>query len=217
MDRDYRLTAFNASFSKRFRDDAKLLPELGMDLRDIYGQSPFFSQCGPGCAKALERFANTSLHTFQKDGYLQVHEFSFQPFTDSNGTLMGCSVWQKDITQEMENVHRLRESEIKYKEAQELANVGHWNWDMKLDKLNWSDQLFRIFGQDPGKFKGTFDSLLEIVHPDDREAFNASVSGSIQNNLPLDWVHRIMLESKEVRYIHEKGRVFYDPEGSPFR
>ena len=217
MDRDYRLTAFNASFSKRFRDDAKLLPELGMDLRDIYGQSPFFSQCGPGCAKALERFANTSLHTFQKDGYLQVHEFSFQPFTDSTGTLLGCNIWQKDITQEMENVHRLRESEIKYKEAQEIANVGHWNWDMKLDRLNWSDQLFTIFGQEPGKFRSTFEALLDIIHPEDREAFNSNVSNSIRDRIPHDIVHRIVLEGGEIRYIHQKGRVYYDIHGTPFR
>lgn len=217
MDRDYGLTAFNASFSKRFRDDAKVSPELGMDLRYIYENGPFFSICGPGCAKALDRFATTSLHTFFKNGYTQVHEFSFQPFTDDSGKLVGCCIWQKDITQEMENVHRLRESEIKYKEAQELTNVGHWNWDMKLDRLNWSDQLFRVFGQDPGKFKGSFEALLEIVHPEDREAFKSNVSNSIQDKVLHDIVHRIVLEGGEIRYIHQRGRAFYDNHGSPYR
>lgn len=217
MDRDYRLTAFNASFSKRLRDDAKVQPELGMDLRYIYGNGPFFQPCGPGCAKALDRYANTALNTFHQNGYLQVHEFTFQPFTDGRGRLLGCNVWQKDISQEMENVHRLRESEIKYKEAQEIANVGHWNWDMKLDRLNWSDQIFRIFGQDPGTFEGTFESFLDILHPEDRDDFKGNVSACIRDNLPLDCVHRILIDGREVRYLHEKGRVFYDAQGNPYR
>lgn len=217
MDRDYRLSAFNASFAKRFRKEAQLPPELGMDLRPIYERLSFFNNCGSGCSKALQRQATTSLHTFYKKGHARVHEFSFQPFVDGSGEVVGCCIWQKDITREVENVHKLRESEIKYKEAQEMTNVGHWNWDMKEDRLKWSDHLYRVFNQDPNTFKATFESLLEIVHPEDREAFNTNVANSIRDKVPHDMVHRIIVGDGEIRYLHEKGRAYYDTHGNPYR
>src|SRR5690606_38434625 len=88
MDRDYRLSVFNASFAKRFREEAQIPPELGMDLRFVYENLPFFSNCGQGCSNALERQATTSLHTFHKKGHARVHEFSFQPFADAKGEVV---------------------------------------------------------------------------------------------------------------------------------
>lgn len=217
MDRDYRLTAFNAPFAQRFKEDTLILPELGMDLRELYGKGSFFCVCGAGCSNALERFATTSLHNFYQQGHTRIHEFSFLPYTDAKGQVLGCSIWQKDITVDVENVHRLRESEIKYKEAQEIANVGHWNWDMKKDRLNWSDQLYRVFGQEPGKFKATFEALSEIVHPEDRDAFKLDVADSIRDKTDHDLIHRIALKNGEVRFVHQKGRAHYDGSGNPYR
>src|SRR5690606_5274322 len=104
-----------------------------------------------------------------------------------------------------------------YKEAQEITNVGHWNWDMTEDRLKWSEQLYRVFGQVPGKFKATFEALLGIIHPEDRDAFNDSVISSIQDQVPHDIVSRILLGDGEIRYVHNKGRVFYDTHGNPYR
>lgn len=217
MDSDYRLTAFNPSFKKRFREEFRTMPKMGSDLKPIYDKGNFFSLCSHGCDRALNQYATTSRHSFVEDGQTLVHEFSFQPFMDGSGKVIGCCIWQKDITEEMEIVHRLRESEIKYKEAQEITNVGHWNWDMKRDNIVWSDQLFRVFGQAPGKFKATYEALLDIIHPEDRDAFNEDVNRSVQKKVPHDMVHRIVVGDGEIRYVHEKGRTFYDGNGNPYR
>ena len=217
MDRDYRLTAYNSSFEKKFGEKFRSKPEIGMDLREVYNDSGFFSLCRQGCDKALERYATTSRHTFLLNGFTIVHEFSFQPFMDESGNVAGCCIWQKDITREVENVHRLRESEIKYKEAQEITNVGHWNWDMKRDSISWSDQLYRVFGQVPGEFRATYGALVEIIHPEDREAFNEDVNRCIHEKVPHDIVHRVIVGNGEVRYVHQKGRAFYDGDGTPYR
>ncbi len=217
MDRDYRLTAYNSSFEKKFGEKFRSKPEIGMDMREVYNDSGFFSLCRQGCDKALERYATTSRHTFLLNGSTIVHEFSFQPFMDESGSVAGCCIWQKDITQEVENVHRLRESEIKYKEAQEITNVGHWNWDMKRDSIAWSDQLYRVFGQVPGEFRATYGALVEIIHPEDREAFNEDVNRCIHEKVPHDIIHRVIVGNGEVRYVHQKGRAFYDGDGTPYR
>lgn len=217
MDEDYKLTAFNTSFKARLKQKGLGDVERGIDLKEVYKVDSFFNPCQQGCERALNRYATTSKHTFEENGKIVVHEFSFQPFMNHFGDVVGCCIWQKDITQEVNNNHRLRESERKYREAQEVANVGHWNWDMKKNEITWSDQLFRIFDKDPETFIANYESLMEIIHPEDRDAFNEDVNKCIEGKKLHDIVHRILVGNAEIRYVHQKGRAFYDENGKPYR
>ncbi|MCR9226680.1 MAG: PAS domain-containing sensor histidine kinase [Flavobacteriaceae bacterium] len=217
MDMEYKLTAFNSSFKAHVEDLGFTEVASGMDLKEIYASGHFFNPCQQGCQRAFDKYATTSKHTFESEGRVVVHEFSFQPFMNSSGEVVGCCIWQKDISREVDNNHRIMESERKYREAQEVANVGHWSWDMKEDKIIWSNQLFRIFEQDPDGFEATFDSLLGIIHPDDREPFTIDVENSLTKNKMHDIIHRIVLAGGKIRYVHQKGRPFYDEYGKPYR
>ena len=217
MDVNYNLTAYNTSFEQRLKDEHLGIAEKGMDLRAIYSNGVFFSPCKQGCEKALNRYATTSEHTFLQNGRTVVHEFSFQPFMDDSGNVIGCCIWQKDITREVDNIQRLEESERKYREAQRIANVGHWNWDMGENEITWSDQLFYIFNQTPGKFEATYEALMGIIHPEDRQAFNEDVEGSIKDKRLHDIVHRIVVNNGEIRYVHQIGQAYYDADGNPYR
>lgn len=217
MDQKYRLTTFNDSFKVKLEADGWKNVERGMDLREVYKKGRFFNPCEQGCSRALARYATTSRHTFEKNGVLVVHEFTFQPFMNQLGEVMGCCIWQRDITEESTNIDQLRESERRYREAQEITDFGHWNWDIREDKIVWSNQLFRIFEQEPGKFEATFDSLMKIIHPEDRDGFIEDVEQSIKENRMHDVVHRIVLDNGKIRYVHQKGRPFYDENGKPYR
>ncbi len=215
MDLNYRLTAFNPSFKIRLEREGWDKADRGMDLKAVYRSGNFFKPCEQGCERAFNRYATTSKHTFEEKGEIVVHEFSFQPFMNSSGKVIGCCIWQKNITQEVNNNHRLFESERKYREAQEVANVGHWGWDMKEDKIVWSNQLFRIFEQDRSQFDATFDAFIEVIHPDDREAFINNVNSSIEENKMHDFIHKVVLNNGGIRYVHQKGRAYYDEHGKP--
>ncbi|MHA7832747.1 MAG: sensor histidine kinase [Flagellimonas sp.] len=217
MDKHYRLTAFNTSFKTRLKQNGLGEAERGMDLIEVYQSDFFFDPCEQGCERALNRYATTSKHTFVEDGNTVVHEFSFQPFMNSSGDVVGCCVWQKEITQEVDNNHRLLDSEQKYREAQEVANVGHWNWDIVENEITWSDQLYKIFNQDSQTFNANYESLVEIIHPEDRKAFNEDVTKCIKENTLHDIVHRIVVGNGEHRYVHQKGRVYYNEEGQAYR
>ncbi len=217
MDQDYKLTAYNASFEEKLKKEQLGKPLKGMDLRAIYQNGVFFNPCKKGCEKALNRYATTAKHTFEEGGHTYVHEFSFQPFMDVSGDVAGCCIWQKDITDEVSNIHKLWDSERKYREAQRIANVGHWEWDMIKDEIVWSNQLYHIFQQIPGEFKASYVSLIEIIHPEDREAFREDVETSIRENGIHDIVHRVIVGDGEIRYVHQKGRTFYDELGNPMR
>jgi len=217
MDENYKLTDFNTSFSALLKRNGSITAERGIDLRKVFKTSSFFDPCEQGCERALNRYATTSKHTFEEYGEIVVHEFSFQPFMNSSGDIVGCCVWQKNITQEVNNNHRLLDSERKYREAQQVADVGHWNWDMIKNEITWSDQLYRIFGQEPDTFKADYESVKAIIHPEDRQVFDEDVNRSIKENVPHDIIHRIVVLDGEVRYVHQKGKAYYNEEGKPYR
>lgn len=217
MDKEFQLTTFNQMFEHKFKEEFGRAPQKGEDLREAYTKSWFFSVCEKGCERALNHYATTAKHTLVKNGAFRVHEFSFQPFVDISGQVMGCCIWQKDITNEVDNIHRLEDSEARYSEVQEITNVGHWSWDMLKDKITWSNQLFSIFGQVPGEFEATYEALMEIIHPEDRDAFNEDVERCIQKNRLHDIVHRIVINDGEVKYVHQKGRAYYDENNKPYR
>lgn len=217
MDVNYRLTSFNQSFEQKLKKEHLGIAEKGMDLRSIYKNGVFFSSCENGCERALNETATKLNHILEENGDSLVHEFSFQPYMDGSGNVIGCCIWQKDITEEVNNNQKIKEGETKYREAQKLANVGHWNWDMLKNEITWSDQLYRIFGQIPGEFQANFESLMAIIHPEDRGAFKEDVDNSIANNVLHDIVHRIIVNDGEIRYVHHKGNVYYDEEGKPYQ
>ncbi len=217
MDKEFQLTSFNQRFEEKYTEELGHEPQIGQDLRAVYKKGAFFSVCEKGCERALNLYATTARQTLVKKGAFSVHEFSFQPFMDTTGKVMGCCIWQKDITNEVDNIHRLEDSEARYSEVQEITNVGHWSWDMVRNKITWSNQLFNIFGQVPDEFEATYEALLEIIHPEDRDAFNKDVERCIQKNELHDIVHRIVVNGGEVRYVHHKGRAYYDENNKPYR
>lgn len=214
MDEDFLLTAFNKAFKERFEKEFKEDPRVGMNLRPFYKKSIFFKTCEQGCERALERYATSSRQSIGVNDDAEVVEFFFQPYMDRSGAVTGCCIWQKCLSQEVENIVRLKESERKYKETQAIGNVGHWSWDMIKDEITWSDQIFSIYGQVPGKFEATYGALMELIHPEDREAFNEDVNRCINEKLPHDFTNKIMVDG-EIRYVQHKGRAFYDANGNP--
>ncbi|MEP1306154.1 MAG: PAS domain-containing protein [Balneola sp.] len=101
-------------------------------------------------------------------------------------------------------------------EAQEIAKIGNWNWDMIKDEITWSYQNYKVFGQSED-FKPDFEKLNALIPEEDQEPFQKDVENAVANNEEHNFIHRIVLDGNKVRYIHEKGRVFYNEKGSPIR
>ncbi|MFK5855077.1 MAG: PAS domain S-box protein [Bacteroidota bacterium] len=109
----------------------------------------------------------------------------------------------------------LKESESKLKEAQEIAHIGHWNLDIINNKLEWSDEIYRIFGMDPNKFEATYENFLKAIHPDDREFVNGSYIKSLESKTKYNITHRIVLPKGEMRFVREQCKTTYDGSGRP--
>ncbi len=129
-----------------------------------------------------------------------------------------------DITVLMDAQQRLRTSEQhllesthRLQDAQRVAHIGSWELDLRSGRLEWSDEIYRIFGMDPGRFDASYEAFLEAVHPQDREAVNAAYQHSLQTRQPYDITHRLLLADACVKYVHEQCETEFSPDGTPLR
>ena len=110
------------------------------------------------------------------------------------------------------SMNNLRISESRLAEAQRLAHLGYWEWDMKTNVMHWTDEVFKIFGIDPDNTIINFDRFIQSVHPDDRDYFIQEVDESINAHLPFNIEHRILQSDDNQRVVVETGKVWYQDE-----
>jgi PAS domain S-box-containing protein len=123
----------------------------------------------------------------------------------------------KERTTELEKAYNLlKESEKGLAEAQRIAHLGNWDWNIVTNGLYWSDEIYRIFGRSPQEFGATYDAFLSYVHPGDREYVNNAVIEAL-NGKSYSIDHKIILADGEERVVHEQGEVTFDENNSPIR
>jgi PAS domain S-box-containing protein len=99
--------------------------------------------------------------------------------------------------------------------AQAIAHLGSWDWDITSGEVWWSDELFRIFGHEPEAIAVTHDVFLASLHPDDRDSVLAAIDDALLGKRPYDMEYRIVRPNGEVRSIHARGKVHPDATGRP--
>ncbi|SDW97377.1 PAS domain S-box-containing protein/diguanylate cyclase (GGDEF) domain-containing protein [Thiocapsa roseopersicina] len=102
---------------------------------------------------------------------------------------------------------RLARSERLVEETQQLGHLGTWEWDAENDRLEWSAEVYRIFGVPPESFPGTYKGFLDFVHPEDRTRVEHAVRAAIAGIRDYDCEHRILLPDGQVRYLHERATL----------
>lgn len=101
----------------------------------------------------------------------------------------------------------LQELERRVASAQQLANMGDYDWHIPSDTNRWSDQLFRIFGYEPQCQNMNYETYMAHVHPDDQEQLRALHTHSFTSGHPFEVVHRIIRRDGEVRYLACNGET----------
>ncbi len=122
-----------------------------------------------------------------------------------------------DITRSKQLENGLRHSEADLIKAQRFAKIGSWTWHIKTNRLDWSDEMYRLFGIARETFTGVLaDVVAQAIHPDDREAVAASNRAVAEQGTPTPLEYRILLPDATVRYVWaEAGEMSLDEEGRP--
>jgi PAS domain S-box-containing protein len=151
----------------------------------------------------------------RKDGTQVPVEISTYPVKIKDKTLiLGIA---RDISDREHAVENLRKSEGRLTEAQRIAHLGNWDWNIQNKELSWSDEIYRIFGLKPQEFGATYEAFLNSVHPDDRELVKEAVNKALQKKKPYSIDHRIVLPDGSERAVHEQAKVFFNDKGEPTR
>ena len=111
----------------------------------------------------------------------------------------------------------LKRSEGRLAQVERIAHLGNWTWNIITNELDWSDEIYRIFGWIPQEFEVTYDTFLNFVHPEDREFVIQSVDQALYENKPYRIDHRIILSDGRERVVHEQAEVIFDETGRPIR
>jgi PAS domain S-box-containing protein len=118
-----------------------------------------------------------------------------------------------DITDQRRIERELRERELQLLEAQHIALLGSWSWDVANNKTYWSPALYKIYGLKPEDHAPTFEGYLSLVHPDDREMVSKLAGEAVRLCQASSYEHRIIWPDKSVRFHQVRLEVKVDDEG----
>lgn len=136
------------------------------------------------------------------------------PGPDGSAQLM--VVVSRDVTERRRMEDELRARNVQLQEAQSVANLGSWEWDVRSNTIWWSDQLRRIFGVDE-HYQPKLESVLEAVHPEERAKIAEATRISLENGQVYDKPYRIVRPDGTVRIVVTSGRVERGVDNRPTR
>src|SRR5215471_8593670 len=145
------------------------------------------------------------------------YEVLVEQLKDEGGAATGCIAAAFDITDQYETQERLTRSEALLEQAQQVAHIGSFEWDIASNAVRWSDELHRIYGLEPGQFGRTYEAFIERVVPEDVEATQSAVLNAILNAKPFTYDHRIIRSDGNIRTLHTRGDVVTDEHGKLIR
>lgn len=134
---------------------------------------------------------------------------------DENGRPVRVIGAIQDITERKETERALAESKSRLEQAQRIAHMGSWTWDIPSGALTWTDEIFRIFGFAPGEVAPTYDEFMARIHPDDRQSVRDAVDAALAGERPYAVEHRLMWPDGTVRHVLEQGELSRDGNGEP--
>ena len=122
----------------------------------------------------------------------------------------------RDITKRKMAEESLRESKIRLLEAQRIAHLGNWEWNLQTDEVFWSPEIYAMHGISENSTALTHDILISQTYPDDLENVKTTMSRAVSEGTSFDLEYRIVRPDGKIRFIHAIGAVTkFDNEGKP--
>lgn len=144
-------------------------------------------------------------------GYISVNYFIEK---DKQGRTIRTFGVNQDITARRGAESALRESEKKLREAQELARLGYWTWDIKTGEVEWSDEIFKIFGQDPKTFTPRIDAIMALSPwPEEQERARELIERATQTHTPGSYEQKFLHPDNSIGYYFSTFQGNYDEKG----
>jgi len=123
----------------------------------------------------------------------------------------------ENVTQRKKVEEKLRESELNLRKAQHIARIGTWTWHINTNKVEWSDEMYAIYGLDKKTFSGDLNEIIaQAIHPEDRRLVEESNLSVIRDKTPIPVEYRVVWPDGSIHYVWaEAGDLIVDDAGNP--
>jgi two-component system cell cycle sensor histidine kinase/response regulator CckA len=158
----------------------------------------------------------TEYRIIRPDGEVRFVRSIVEAIRNDQGIAVRLAGATQDITEHVKARELLRESEERLKNAERIAHVGHWHWDLKSNQVLWSEGCFRIFGR-PRDYIPSYEGFLKTVVPQDRELAERAERQRLAEKSETSIEYRIVRPDGEVRTGKSVAEVVLDEEGRPVR
>ena len=186
---------------------------LGKNIIDVFPAVK--NSAMPGNLKrafAGETFHNNAYRSLVTGKY---YDNFYTPLRNERQEIYGVLVIGHDNTAIIEAAEKIETANRRLTEAQRLAHIGNWEWDIVEDKITWSDELYRIFGVLPGEFEASFQNYLRYIHPDESAEVRKIIEDALANHQPFSFYHRLVRPDGTVRILHGRGAVYLNSDKQP--
>jgi len=169
------------------------------------------------------KLADADSHEIDKDGNPLIFSNSLSGVVENN---LVMRVWgvQRDITEQRRTESELRRSEANLAAAQRITHLGSWEVvlsDLRRinnNKVHWSDEVYRIFGYEPGRIDVSINRYFDSIHPDDRRYCRRAFAEAVTDGKDLNIEFRIRPPGGGERILHGLAEVIYDEQtGKPLK
>lgn len=122
-----------------------------------------------------------------------------------------------DITERKHSEEQLRRNEALMNQAQQIASIGSWEWDIENDKVFWTDTLWKMYGYKPHSQNIDYSFFINHVHEEDRVRVENSIKKAFETCGSFSFEHRLKQPTGQVRNLVAKGNVIINDMGKPVK
>ncbi len=205
---NYNLAAANASnmlFQKPLSKGINVLDNVPSESRNDFYYLTQLALQGTATINREVRVPHTTI-------YWQVN---YIPTKDHTGKVIGIVFTALDITVRKQEEDNTMRTKMLLSQAEIMANMGSWEFDLGTEALIWSDQYFRICGFEPQQFSPTFQLFRAIIMPEDLPVFEHFFGQIKEANTTLACEIRLLLGSNNIRYVRLKGHTIFNKKQQP--
>jgi PAS domain S-box-containing protein len=163
-------------------------------------------------AKRLSRYEKEGWRT-RKDGSLFWADVIFSVLNDDEGKPVGFVKVTRDITERKKAEEAIIESEKQLKEAQKIAKIGSWDWEVSTDKVRWSEEMYNIFEIEPGT-PMTNEKYLALIDNENKRARDEAIAIALKENIPFNYYLKIQSKSGKTKILNSMGEIEPDDKGN---
>ncbi|MBI3510682.1 MAG: PAS domain S-box protein [Bacteroidetes bacterium] len=153
----------------------------------------------------------------RKDGSLFWADIIYTSLFDDNGNLKGYAKIVRDNTNRKITENKLVQSMAQLASAQQLAHIGSWEWTFADNAIDWSEEMYRIYGLEQKNGEISYEKIFSMMHPEDKQRISRIIVEARKNHKPFSFQHRIIRPDNSLRTLSAKGEVIVNESGEAIK